>query len=347
MCYTGGMKMDGRTLDHATLETIRTMAVRRVREGERPRAVIAGYGFCRTTIYRWLRRAKLGGERALRARKAPGRPRRLTAAQERQVQRWLNGRDPRQYGFDFGLWTRALVARLIGERFGIGLGLTAVGQLLAKLGLTPQKPLMRAYERDPAAIAAWREDVYPRLAKRAKRRGADIYFWDESGFRADAQQGRTWGVKGRTPVVAKPGRRQAASAASAVNAKGGFWFATYRGALSAGLFCALLGKLMKRRKTPLILVLDRLPAHKAKLVARYVASTAGRLELHFLPGYAPELNPDELVWNHLKRTGTAKRPLAKGESLHRRLDADLLAVKRRPGLVRSFFKAPSVAYITD
>ena len=92
-------------------------------------------------------------------------------------------------------------------------------------------------------------------------------------------------------MVTKPGRRQAASAASAANAKGGFWFATYRGAMSAGLFCGLLQKLMTRRQKPLLLVLDSLPTHKAKLVQRYVASTAGRLELHFLPGYARELNP--------------------------------------------------------
>jgi transposase len=340
------MKTDGRSLDHATLETIRKMAVRRVREGESPSAVIASYGFCRTTIYRWLRQvAGRTVEEAMRSRKATGRPRLLTTAQERKVYRWLNGHDPRQYGFDFGLWTRRLVGQLIADRFGVELGVTAVGQLLAKLGLTPQKPLTRAYERDPLAIAAWQRDVYPKLARRAKRLGANIYFWDEAGFRTDAAQGRTWGVKGQTPVVTRSGQRQSASAASAVNAKGGFWFATYRGGMTADAFCELLRKLMNGRRQPLFLVLDSLPAHKAKLVRKYVASTKGRLELHFLPRYAPELNPDELVWNHLKRTGTAKRPLAEGEKLRHRIAADLLAI--RPSLVRSFFRAPSVAYICD
>ena len=152
----------------------------------------------------------------------------------------MNGRDPRQYGFDFGLWTRQLVAELIADKFGIELSLASVGKLLATLGLTPQKPLMRAYERDPAAIEAWKRDTYPSIAARAKRRGAEIYFWDESGFRADAVQGRTWGVKGRTPIVAVPGTRQSVSAASAVNAKGAFWFATYKGGMSAELFVAML-----------------------------------------------------------------------------------------------------------
>ena len=140
------MKRDGRLLDHQTLETIRLMAVERVREGERPSSVVASYGFNRTTIYRWLTAAsKPGiGMWGLRSRPATGRPRSLTPRQERQVFRWINGRDPRQYGLDFGLWTRSLVAELIERKFAVRLGVTAVGELLAKLGLTPQKPLQRS-----------------------------------------------------------------------------------------------------------------------------------------------------------------------------------------------------------
>ena len=151
------MKIDGRTLDHATLEQIRLMAIRRVREGEDPGVVIASYGFNRTTIYKWMHMAAGSGHglRALASTRGTGRPRSLTVAQERQVFRWVNGRDPRQYGLDFGLWTRAIVALLIKQKFGIDLGVTSVGSLLAKLQLTPQKPLQRAYQRDPEAIALW------------------------------------------------------------------------------------------------------------------------------------------------------------------------------------------------
>jgi transposase len=130
------MKRDGRTFDHQTLEEIRLMAIERVREGEPPSDVIASYGFNRTTIYKWIQAAfRPGiGIRALRSTPATGRPRSLTPVQERQVFRWVNGRDPRQYGLDFGLWTRAVVAQLIEKKFGVRLGLTAVGELLAKLG---------------------------------------------------------------------------------------------------------------------------------------------------------------------------------------------------------------------
>jgi hypothetical protein len=179
------------------------------------------------------------------------------------------------------MWTRLVVRELIADKLGANLGVTAVGKLLAKLGFTPQKPLKRAYERDPVAIEAWKHDIYPALAKRAKKQGAEIFFWDESGFRVDAVQGKTWGVKGQTPIVAVPGTGQSVSAASAINAKGGFWCATYLGGMNAELFIGLLKALMRRRKRP---------AHKAKMVQEYVASTDGKLEFHFLPGYAPELN---------------------------------------------------------
>jgi transposase len=325
------------------------MAVQRVREGERPSDVIEAYGFHRTSIYKWLRMALRpgGGLRMLKSTPATGRPRSLTPKQEQQVFRWVNGRDPRQYGLDFGLWTRRVVAELIERKFDLKLGVTAVGELLARLGLTPQKPLQRAYQRDPEAIEMWQRETFPAIAKRADAEGAEIFFWDESGFRADTVHGKTWGVRGQTPVVQRPGQRQSISAASAVNAKGAFWFCTYEGALNAELFIELLQQMMKYRRKPLHLVLDSLPAHKTALVKKYVISTEGRLTLHFLPGYAPDLNPDELVWSHVKRTGTARRPLRKGEKLRDKIEEQLANLQQMPNLVRSFFRAPSVAYIGD
>jgi transposase len=343
------MKRDGRKFDHKTLEAIRLMAVERVRGGEKPSAVMASYGLCRTTIYKWLRAASKpgAGMEALRSRPATGRPRRLSARQEQQVFRWVNGRDPRQYGLDSGLWTRSIVADLIERKFEVKLGLTAVGALLARLGLTPQKPLQRAYQRDPEAIDTWRLETFPAIARQAKVEGGEVFFWDEAGFRADTVHGKTWGVKGQTPVVERPGRRQSVSAASAVNARGGFWSCTYEGALTADLFVTLLRKMMAGRKKPVHLVVDGLAAHKTKRVKDYLASTKGMLTLHILPGYAPDLNPDEWVWSHVKRTGVARAPLRKGETLKSKIENQLNAIKRMPALVRSFFKAPSVAYITD
>jgi transposase len=340
-------RVDGRTLSHETSEHIRLMAVRRVHAGEAPSTVMRGYGLCRTTIYKWLRAAKRGGEEALQARRHPGRKPFLSPRQKLRVRQWINGKDPRQYGFDFGLWTRRIVAALIQEKLGVRLGVTAVGRLLAELDITPQKPLRRAYERDPVAIERWKREEFPRLRARAKRVGAKIFFLDEAGVRSDQVLGRTWGLRGHTPEVPTSGRRQSVSAISTVNARGEFWYEIYTERLNATRFIERLASFMRGRKSRVFLVLDRHPAHIAKAVAHYVQRLRGRLELHFLPGYAPELNPDEFVWNHLKHQGVSKKPLRRDESLRSRVEADLAAIQSKPALVRSFFRAPSVAYTWD
>ena len=343
------MKRDGRTLSHETLEAMRLLALERMAEGESPAAVSASLGLHRTWAYkvRAKARGRGKGKRAVRSTKGTGRPRKLSAAQERQVFRWVNGKNPMQYGFDFGLWTRQIVCELIEQRFSVSLSLASVGALLARVGLTPQKPLQRAYQRDPEAITRWQRETYPAIAREAKRDKADIYFWDESGFRADGVQGTTWSAKGQTPVLSVPGQRQGISAASAVSAKGAFWFATYAGGLNGALFVTLLRRMMRRRRKPLHLVVDGLPAHKTRAVRDYVDELHGKLTLHFLPGYAPDLNPDELVWSYAKRTGHSRRPLRAGERLADLVHTQLADIARRPALVRSFFRHPGVAYISD
>ena len=122
------------------------IAVRRVvGDGESPGEGMRSPGLCRTPIHPWLRRHQKKGEAALLLRRARGPEPKLDGKQRRQVRGWIVGRDPRRYGFDFGLWARRIVARLIAERSGVRLQLTAVGRLLASLDITPRKPLRRAY----------------------------------------------------------------------------------------------------------------------------------------------------------------------------------------------------------
>ncbi len=334
---------------HNTLEEMRILAVQRMAEGEHPNDVAASFGMHRSWAYkiRAQARGRGRGARVLRSSKGTGRPRKLTPAQEQQVLRWINGKNPQQYGFDFGLWTRNLVRELVQAKYAVTLSLASIGAMLARLNLTPQKPLQRAYQRDPEAIERWQRDTYPAIVRQARQENADIFFWDESGFRADSVHGKTWAQRGETPVVERPGQRQSISAASAVNAKGAFWFATYEGGLSGELFVTLLRKLMFNRKKGVHLIVDGLPAHKKAVVKDYVASTQGKLTLHFLPGYAPDLNPDELVWSYVKRTGVARRPLRKGEKLGPRIHEQLACIGENPQLIRSFFSHPSVSYITD
>ena len=277
------MKRDGRTLDHATLETIRKMAVQRVREGERPSDVIASFGMHRCTIYGWLKAARGRGKglKVLASKPATGRPRTLTALQERQVFRWINGKNPMQYGFDFGLWTRQIARDLIAQRFAVRLSLASVGALLARVGLTPQKPLQRAYQRDPEAIARWQRESYPAIVRQAKRDKADIYFWDKFGLSRRCGTGHDVGRQRANAGGVGAGSTPSISAASAVSAKGAFWFATYAGGLNGALFVSLLRRMMRGRRRPLHLIVDGLPAHRTRVVRDYVGRTRRQADIAF------------------------------------------------------------------
>ena len=340
--------MDGRALDHKALEHLRMVAVKRVLEGgEAAGEVSTSLGLCRTAVYPWLRKFKDQGWEGLVEQIAQGPEPKLNEKQRQQVRRWVLGKDPRQYGFDFALWTRRIVQALLEEKLGIELGLTAVGRLLASLDITPQKPLRRAYERDPQMVALWLKETYPKLKQRAKRLGAKIFFLDEAGFQSDPPLGRTYGLKGQTPVVTTSGQRQSLNVISAVNARGEFWAASYSGKLNAEAFVAFLENFIDSQRGKVFLVVDGHPAHKAKIVKAYLKSLQGRLELHFLPPYAPDLNPDEFVWSYMKSNGVSKKPLKQNESLTKRVEEDLNKIKRDPGLVRSFFCADTVVYAKD
>jgi transposase len=341
-------KIDGRTLEHSLSEHLRIMAVRRVVEdGESPRAVIESMGLNRTTIYRWLETYEQHGYEGLRGSKAEGPTPKLNEKQCQKIRKWIIGKDPRQYGFDFGLWTRSIVRRLIKERFDVDVSVATVGGILCRLNITPQKPLRRAYERDPEAVERWVLEDYPKLRNRAKINGASIFFLDEAGFSSEPNLGRTYGEKGHTPVVHTTGQRQKVNAISAVNAKGAFWCSVYSGKLNAESFVGFLNDFLRTRRGKVYLVVDGHPSHRAKKVQQFVQSTQGRLELHFLPPYAPDLNPDEFVWQHAKTNGVAKKPLKKNESLRERVEADLRNIANDKILVRSFFHAPSVVYADD
>jgi len=163
------------------------------------------YGLGAKTIFKWLHIAREQGLDALAPIPRSGRNRAVSELEAQGIKRWIIGRDPRQHGFDFGLWTRQIVADLILDRFKISLSVTAVGNLLHRLDLTPQKPLRRAYQRDEKAVKKWVDEIYPKVKKYAKNKGAEIFWLDEASIRSEDPLKRTWGEKGKTPVVKTSG----------------------------------------------------------------------------------------------------------------------------------------------
>lgn len=341
------MKYDARQLSTEEQALLRRLAAQRVLDGEAPIDVTRSYGLGEKTIFKWVKIAREKGLNALAPKPRPGRGRALTEFESEEVKRWILSGDPRQYGFDFGLWTRQIVAHLIEDRFGIELGLTAVGDLLHRQGLTPQKPMRRAYERDDKEITQWKEKKYPEIKKEAKKQGAEIFWLDEASIRSDDPLLRTWGLKGQTPTVKTSGQRQGINAISAISNSGGFWYQVYTHRFNADVFIDCLKDLMGNRRKPIFIITDGHPVHKSKKVREFIASTKGRLSIFILPPYAPDLNPDELVWNYIRQTGTARMPLKKDESLMDRTFIDLELIAQDKELVKSFFRNASVSFAAD
>lgn len=335
---------DGRSLDHQALEDIRIQAVRRVEAGESPEEVIRVLGFTRTVIYEWLAKYREGGIEALRAKAIPGRPPRLNGKQLRWLYRAITSKSPLQYRFEFALWTRGMVRELIRERFGVKLSDVSVGRLLRKMGLTPQKPMHRAHEQNPELVQRWLAEDYPKIQALAKKKGATIYFADEAGVRSDFHAGTTWAPKGQTPVVESTGQRYSLNLVSAISPKGEMRFMTVEGRMNAGKFIEFLKRLLHNAERPVFVIVDGHPSHRAQKVFKYVKTTDGMLQLFFLPPYSPELNPDELVWNHLKTHGVGRRVVKTRDELKRVVLGHMRFLQKTPSLIRAFFRERHVRY---
>jgi transposase len=340
-------KQDGRALDHKTLEEIRIRAVQQVEAGESPEDVIRVLGFARPVIYDWLAKYREGGLDALRAKAIPGRPPRLEGKQLRWLHKAITTKNPLQYRFEFALWTRGMVRELIRERFGVRLSDVSVGRLLRKMGLSPQKPLRRAYEQDPELVQSWLAKDFPKIQALAKKTRATLYFSDESGVRSDFHSGTTWAPRGKTPIVEATGQRYGMNMVSAISPRGDMRFMTVAGRMNAGKFIEFLKRLLHNTKRPVFLIVDNHPSHRARKVFEFVRKTKGKLRLFFLPPYSPELNPDELVWNHLKNHGIGKRIVRSREDLKRVVIGHLRFLQKTPDLIRAFFHEPHVLYVIE
>ena len=339
------MDIDGRRLDHKTLEEIRIRAVLRVEAGESPEVVIKALGFSRSCIYVWIAKYREGGLEALRAKPILGRKSKLNGKQLQKLFRIITTKDPLQFKFTFALWTRDIVRQLIKSEFNVRLSDVSVGRLLRKIGLTPQRPLFRAYQQDKEKVKKWKNEEYPEIKKQANKCGATIYFLDEASVRSDYHSGTTWGRKGKTPIVKTTGARYSMNMISAITESGKMRFMTVNGTLNSEKFISFLKRLIHNSSKPIFLILDNHSVHKSKKVKDFLKSQNGEIRLYFLPGYSPELNPDEWVWNHLKNHSIGRSKISGAENLRKKVIKFLKRLQRLPKLISNFFKAPDLDYI--
>ena len=228
----------------------RIRAVQRILDGESPEVIAKTLGYHRSAVYQWLNRHKAAGFEGLKYQKIPGAQPKLTKAQKQKVFDVVTSKNPLQLKFAFALWTRKMVQDLILDQFAVSLSEASVGRLLHELGLTPQRPLRRAYQQNPERVAQWLKEEYPAIQREARAAKATIYFGDEAGVRSDYHSGTTWAPKGQTPVIRTTGSRYRLNLVSAVSAKGAMRFMTIKGKLNADRFIEFLERLLKNQTTP-------------------------------------------------------------------------------------------------
>jgi transposase len=339
-------EFDGRRLDHKTREKIRIRAVKLVEQGHSPEQVIKALGFHRSCIYEWLAKYREGGTQALETKPLTGRPKKLNGRQIKKIYDIVTMKNPLQLKFEFALWTRDMVRDLIRDQFNVKLSLVSVGRLLKKMGLSPQKPLHRAYQQDPEIVEQWLNSEFPKIKALARKEKADIYFGDEASVRSDFHSGTTWAPKGQTPVVKTTGARFSVNMISAISPRGKLRFMTIDGRFNADKFIEFLKRLLHKAKKPVFLVVDGHPTHKAKKVKEFIESTQGRLRLFILPPYSPELNPDELVWNNLKSHRVGRKMITGPDDLKQKVICSLRSLQKMPQKIKGFFREKHVRYIT-
>lgn len=323
---------------------MRVRAVKSVQSGESPEVVAKALRINRVTIYKWLAAYRRGGWHSLKARPVPGRRSKLDGKKLKWVYTTVTQKNPQQLKFPFALWTCAMIAKLISDKFGIKLSRQSVGRLLAQLGLSCQKPLYQALERNEALVKQWLRKDYPAIKALAVKQKAEIYFGDAGHVRSDHHAGRTWGKRGKTPVVQATGARFAYSMISAITAKGQMRFMVVEGGVNAEVFIGFLKRLLIGAQRKIFLIVDRGPAHIAKKTKTFVETLNGALRLFYLPPYAPDLNPDELVWNHVKSNSVGRSATVDRQSFKRTVVLALRSLQRTPKQVQSFFHKPSLRY---
>ncbi|HET6521442.1 MAG TPA: IS630 family transposase [Geminicoccaceae bacterium] len=339
---------DFRSIGRAAQEELRRRALFLIeRQGLSQGRAAQLVGVHRQTVNAWVKRHRAQGEEGLLdgRRASPRRGKGILSADEAgQIRQWIVEQTPDQLGLPFALWTSRAVRELIARRLEKRLGPTAVQLYLRRWGLTPQKPLVRAKERQPAAIAAWLETTYPAIAKRARAARAVIYWGDETGISNQDQIGRSYAPKGQTPVVARSAKRVTQSMISAVSNRGLMRFMLYEGALNADGFLAFLRRLTKDAGRKVVLIVDNLKAHKAGKVTAWAESHAHEIELCYLPAYAPDHNPSEYLNNDLKQQLRQQPQPGSKEELIGRTRSVLRTVQRSPERVRAYFRPEPVRY---
>jgi transposase len=342
----GDMTIDTRKLSPSTQESIRRKAVAAVNAGMSQTQAGEVFGVAQKTIWMWLKAFRAGGPDALKSRKRgpKGECGTLKGWQAAAICSVIRDRHPEQLKLPFVLWTAGAVRQLIQRKFKVCVSERTVRRYLAQWGFTPQKPVRRAYEQDEAVVKRWLEEEYPAIRAAAKKEKALIYWADEMGVRSDHQTGRSYAPKGKTPVIPGTGQRFGCNVVSALTNRGHLSFMVYKKRFTAPVFVRFLRRLIKQTRRKVFIIVDRHPVHRSKTVKEWLDKYAKKIRLFFLPGYSPELNPDEMVNHDVKANAVGRKRARNRPQLMRNVRRYLERCRANSNRVKRYFHEPSVRY---
>ncbi len=336
---------DARSLPSVLQEKLRKRAIEAFLQGKSQVAIATSLSISDRIVRKWIRSYKMYGKGSLKAKKK-GRPKgsKLLPWQAAQTIKYILNYCPDDLELPFSLWTRDAVALLILKKFSVSLSKWTVGRYLAKWGLTAQKPIRKAFEQNEKEVKKWLSSVYPKIRKRAKREESEIYWGDEMGLRSDHNVGTSFGKRGKTPVVKGTGKRFRCNMISSITNNGRLNFMIFKNRFIVNIFLIFLRRLIRQSHKKVFLIVDQHPVHKAKDVQKWLLRHENDLEIFFLPGYCPELNPDELLNQDVKTNIMGKQRPRSQDELERALRSYLRCRQRQPLVVKRYFQGTTVQY---
>lgn len=337
---------DLRRLKADQLTEFRRQVVNQIQSGVSVDAIVESLGVSRRAVFNWLSAYRNQGMEGLDANKRGGRKPKLSGEAMGWVYDIVTNKQPDQMKLEFALWTASLVAEAIKQQWGITLSRWSVSRLLKQMGLSPQRPLRRAYQQDAERVDRWKAEELPAIQAQAKKDGGQIWYLDESAVKSTTHSGTTWAPVGETPIVKSTGARFSLNMIGAISARGEFRFKTYKGTLDSAGYISFLKRLVRDLKLPVLhLVVDGHPVHRSKAVKNYVAGLDGRLVIHVLPPYSPELNPIEQVWNHVKTHQVGKKMKTGPKQLKSIVLRALRRLQKTPAIIGRFFDHPECGFM--
>lgn len=336
---------DGRKIPDEVMSYFRKRAVQAIRERKQsPEVVAAVFGFNRSSIYEWLRNYDQGGYPALETRNPPGADPLITPTIEHWLKETVLNSTPVHHGYDTRLWNRELLAELIQKTFDVKVDGSTVSLHLHAVGLSYQQPAYQDGARDEQEVELFLTKKFPMIKRLAEKMGADIGFEDEAGIGLTSRAGRTWGAVGHPPAIPVSMDRQGYNLLSMITPQGTLQYAVTTAKVDSAQYIQFLFELIAPRERPLILLVDHVSFHDSKPVRDFVRAHRQKLRIFFLPKHAPELNPDEQVWNEIKHNQIGKQPVKNKQDLGKRIFDALKSLRNQADRIKSFFELPDTKY---